>query len=105
MTSALKKTRKHDKSAEIDRVRTSFSAWSDETPLNENEAAIAIGMSRPWMKRARQEGTGPEHMVLAGSVIRYRAGALRQWLNEQGGIAKTKRGGRREAKPNASSAN
>ena len=54
---------------EINRVRTSFDQWSADVCLNENETAIATGMSRAWLKAARSKGSGPQHFLLNGSVV------------------------------------
>jgi predicted DNA-binding transcriptional regulator AlpA len=84
---------------EINRVRASFNAWADDICLNENEVSIAIGMSRPWLKAARKNNTGPRHFLVSTSVVRYRVGDVREWLKTQcAADVKASRGGRRQPK-------
>ena len=52
-------------------------------PLNEEQAAEAIGVSRGTLRRWRRTGQGPPFYKLAdgpGSAIRYLAGDLARWL-------------------------
>jgi predicted DNA-binding transcriptional regulator AlpA len=56
----------------------------DENPedlLHERDAAKILNLSVYWLRRKRWEGSGPPYVKL-GRAVRYKRGALRQWIND-----------------------
>jgi hypothetical protein len=80
---------------EIATIRRAFAGWADDTLLTEAETAAVISLSRAWLKLQRQKpngGRGPRFVTIAGT-IRYLAGDVRAWLENE--IASGARNGRR----------
>ena len=55
---------------------------SGERLLTPKEAANVLRLSLSWLAKARMRGDGPPYVKL-GRAIRYREGALVQWLRSR----------------------
>ena len=55
---------------------------SGERLLTPKDAAILLRLSESWLAKARMRGDGPPYVKL-GRAIRYREGALLQWLRSR----------------------
>jgi len=55
---------------------------SGERLLTPKDAAILLRLSESWLAKARMRGDGPPYVKL-GRAIRYREGALLQWLKSR----------------------
>jgi len=47
--------------------------------MNEQQAAIFLGMSISWMQRTRWEGGGPPYVKI-NHAVRYRQNDLEKWI-------------------------
>ena len=47
--------------------------------LNEQQAAIFLGMSISWVQRTRWEGGGPPYVKI-NHAVRYRQSDLEEWI-------------------------
>jgi len=50
--------------------------------MNEQQAAIFLGMSISWMQRTRWEGGGPP-FVKMNHAVRYRQTDLEKWIEDR----------------------
>jgi predicted DNA-binding transcriptional regulator AlpA len=57
-----------------------------ERLLTPKDAADVLRLSLSWLAKARMRGDGPPYVKL-GRSIRYREGALVQWLRSQGRLS------------------
>ena len=55
---------------------------SGERLLTPKDAANLLRLSESWLAKARMRGDGPPYVKL-GRTIRYREGALLQWLRSR----------------------
>ena len=55
---------------------------SGERLLTAKDAANLLRLSESWLAKARMRGDGPPYVKL-GRAIRYREGALLQWLRSR----------------------
>ena len=55
---------------------------SGERLLTPKDAANLLRLSESWLAKARMRGDGPPYVKL-GRAIRYREGALLQWLKSR----------------------
>ena len=55
---------------------------TDERLLTAREAADFLRLSLSWLAKARMRGDGPPYVKL-GRSVRYREGALVQWLKSR----------------------
>ena len=59
-----------------------MSVRTDERLLTAREAADFLRLSLSWLAKARMRGDGPPYVKL-GRSVRYREGALVQWLKSR----------------------
>jgi predicted DNA-binding transcriptional regulator AlpA len=56
---------------------------TDDDLLTTPETAAWLGCSTQWLEIGRNKGFGPPYQRLAARMIRYRRGAVREWLEER----------------------
>jgi predicted DNA-binding transcriptional regulator AlpA len=67
--------------ARVASARERFGAFSDDVLMTEAEASEVAGLSKHTLKSWRlNDGDGPPSVKVGSTAVRYRAGALRQWL-------------------------
>jgi predicted DNA-binding transcriptional regulator AlpA len=58
-------------------------AAGDDELLTIDQTAAWLGLTPQWLKLGRSRGSGPPFERLGARTIRYRAGAVREWLGER----------------------
>jgi predicted DNA-binding transcriptional regulator AlpA len=70
--------------ARVSSTRERFGTFSDDILLTEAEASEVAGLSKHTLKSWRlNDGDGPPSVRVGSTAVRYRAGALRQWLTSR----------------------
>ena len=55
----------------------------DDLLLTPQEVCGLLAVSKPWLEKARTRGDGPACVYLSPSLIRYRLGSLRQYVEQR----------------------
>lgn len=55
----------------------------DDELLSTKELASWLGVSQQWVNAGRCKGFGPPYLRMTPTMIRYRRGAVREWLAER----------------------
>ena len=63
---------------------------TDEHLFTAREAADFLRLSLSWLAKARMRGDGPPYVKL-GRSVRYREGALVQWLKSRARLSTSER--------------
>lgn len=51
--------------------------------MNTKEAAVYLGVSRPWLEHGRQRGYGPPFIKVGGAInglVRYKRSEVDRWM-------------------------